>query len=73
MEKLKDCYERLQRMYPMSYIYAIVNGKVYNLTSNTCECISLYGNCEVIKRELDLLYVLGEIRQYFLTVKIEED
>lgn len=73
MEKLKDYYERLQRMYPMSYIYAIVNGTIYNLTDNNCACIKLYGNCEVIKKELDLLYALGEIRQFFLTVKTEED
>lgn len=72
MKKLKDCYERLQRMYPMCYIYAMVNGTFYNLTDNNCTCIRLYGNCEVIKEELDLLYVLGEIRQYFLTVKTEE-
>lgn len=73
MKKLKDYYESLQRIYPMAYIYAIVDDITYNLTDNNCACIRLYGNCEVIKEELDLLYVLGEVRQYFLTVKTEED
>ena len=73
MKKLKNHYECLQRIYPMAYIYATVNGKTYYLTDDTCECIRLYGDCEVIKEELDLLNVLGEIRQYFLTVKTEEE
>lgn len=73
MKKLKDYYECLQKIYPMAYIYATVNNKTYYLTDNTCECIRLYGSCDVIKSELDLFDVLGEIRQYFLTVKTEED